>query len=308
MKSVISRYFIKVKDTFNIIQFQRKTNFSQPSRNATSFQKQLSKVFKFNLFKSKNKYDYSSPKENINFVGYSLLGIPIVAFALGTWQIQRYQWKLNLIEKLESRTNHEPIELPQNLEELDSKEYYPIKVKGQFLYENEFIIGYRGLLVDGKPPKNNILFGIEDAKRGYNVVTPFKVSDQDLTILVNRGWIPRSLKNPARRQENQIKDETEIVGILRLNERKPPFIPKNRPHGDMWFYRDVNAMAEKTKSSPIYLELKSNKDLQQYPMPNQTRVELRNEHMSYILTWYCLSGTTAYMWFRKFIRGIPLLE
>ncbi|KOC65353.1 Surfeit locus protein 1 [Habropoda laboriosa] len=305
MKSAIRRFFIKVKNPFNIniVQFLRKENYSQSSCNATNIKKQSSDVFKPNRFISENKYEDS---KKINFTGYTLLGIPIAAFMLGTWQVHRYQWKLNLIEKLNSHINHEPIELPENLEALESKEYYPIKVRGEFIYEKEFIVGYRGLIVDGKSA-DNTLIGIPNAKMGFHIITPFKLANQDLTILVNRGWIPRFHKNPVKRQKNQIQGQTEIVGILRLNENRPPFVPKNRPHADTWYYRDVYAMAEKVDASPIYIELKSNNHLQEYPKANQTRVELRNEHLSYILTWYCLSAATGYMWFKKFIRGIPLI-
>lgn len=63
-----------------------------------------------------------------------------------------------------------------------------------------------------------------------------------LTILVNRGWIPKTLKNPQTRQEGQIEGETEIVGILRSNERRPSFVPKNRPNRNMWYYRYVKIL------------------------------------------------------------------
>lgn len=42
-----------------------------------------------------------------------LLGItPIVTFALGTWQIQRLQWKVDLIDDLQEKLQRAPMELP----------------------------------------------------------------------------------------------------------------------------------------------------------------------------------------------------
>ena len=38
--------------------------------------------------------------------------VPITTFGLGTWQVQRRNQKLKLIELLEERVNSEPIELP----------------------------------------------------------------------------------------------------------------------------------------------------------------------------------------------------
>ncbi|OAD60472.1 Surfeit locus protein 1 [Eufriesea mexicana] len=238
-------------------------------------------------------------------VNVTVFGIPICAFVLGTWQIQRLKWKLDLLERLNSRINQEPIELPEDLEDLESKEYYPIKVRGTFLHDKEFMAGYRSLIVDGKP-LDRPMFGLNKDARGYHIITPFKLADRDLTILVNRGWVPKMHKNPQTRQEGQIDGETEIVGILRLNERRPSFVPKNRPNRNMWYYRDVYQMSEKGGTSPIYLEAVVEDKSYKYPVGGQTRVELRNEHFSYILTWYSLSLITSYLWYRKFVKGIPV--
>lgn len=64
-----------------------------------------------------------------------------------------------------------------------------------------------------------------------------------LTILVNRGWIPKTLKNSPQRHQFEVEGEQEIVGILRMSERRPPFVPKNRPHHNMWYYRYVKILA-----------------------------------------------------------------
>lgn len=42
--------------------------------------------------------------------------MPIFTFSLGVWQIQRLQWKLQLIDELESKLKKEPLDLPKNIE------------------------------------------------------------------------------------------------------------------------------------------------------------------------------------------------
>lgn len=45
-----------------------------------------------------------------------LLGImPIFTFTLGTWQLQRLQWKVNLIDELKEKLEREPIVLPRQV-------------------------------------------------------------------------------------------------------------------------------------------------------------------------------------------------
>lgn len=45
--------------------------------------------------------------------------MPIFTFSLGTWQLQRLQWKVNLIDELREKLEREPISLPQRVK------YYP---------------------------------------------------------------------------------------------------------------------------------------------------------------------------------------
>ena len=41
--------------------------------------------------------------------------IPILTFALGTWQVQRLKWKVDLIDKLSEKLQQEPIPLPRKV-------------------------------------------------------------------------------------------------------------------------------------------------------------------------------------------------
>lgn len=60
--------------------------------------------------------------------------------------------------------------------------------------------------------------------------------------------------------------------------------------------------------APVWLDARGIPDPPDgWPIPNQTRVVLRNEHFSYLVTWYSLSAFTAVMWHRYFIRKLPLL-
>ncbi len=38
--------------------------------------------------------------------------IPFLTFALGTWQLQRLKWKINLIDELEEKLQLRPVPLP----------------------------------------------------------------------------------------------------------------------------------------------------------------------------------------------------
>lgn len=60
--------------------------------------------------------------------------------------------------------------------------------------------------------------------------------DFSLTIMVNRGWIPRSDRSTFK-IGNKITDSIEIMGIIRATEKRPPFMPVNTPAKGVWYYR-----------------------------------------------------------------------
>lgn len=78
----------------------------------------------------------------------------------------------------------------------------------------------------------------------FNSVSFQNLKFSSLTILVNRGWIPKTMRNSPEIQKTNVQDEQEIVGILRLKEKRPPFIPKNRPQQNMWYYRYVKILVQ----------------------------------------------------------------
>ncbi|GLV33933.1 Surfeit 1 [Carabus blaptoides fortunei] len=245
-------------------------------------------------------------KKQIGPLGWFLLLVPATTFGLGTWQVQRKKWKESLIAELHSRTQSRPVPLPEDLSELKELEYHPIHVKGYFLHAKELYMGPRSLLLHGDASTAGGLMSKNQSKNsGYLVVTPFKLADRDVTILVNRGWVPGNNKDPRTRIQGQINGEVELVGVVRLNENRPTFIPNNRPESNSWFYRDLETMSKLTNSAPVFLDVISEFDVPGGPKGGQTRVTLRNEHLSYVFTWYSLCGFTSFMWYRQFLKGLP---
>lgn len=41
--------------------------------------------------------------------------VPVFTFALGTWQVQRLKWKVNLIDELQEKLEREPMPLPKQV-------------------------------------------------------------------------------------------------------------------------------------------------------------------------------------------------
>uniref|UniRef100_F6XNX8 SURF1-like protein n=1 Tax=Ciona intestinalis TaxID=7719 RepID=F6XNX8_CIOIN len=235
-----------------------------------------------------------------------MLAFPASAFGLGVWQWRRKAWKSNLIKELEQKTTAEPILFPTDLSELQNLEYRPLIVRGTFDHSKELYIEPRSLIdrSKNKPIDAGSVMSIQNKNMGVLVITPFHVTDHDITILVNRGFVPKEQKNPKARMSGQIEKEIEIVGLLRHNEKRPPLSPKNNPVRNHWFYKDLDQMGSLTGAEPILLDAVFESSVPGGPIGGQTRVSLRDEHLSYMITWFSLSAITSYMWYMRFLKKV----
>ncbi|XP_030063585.1 surfeit locus protein 1 [Microcaecilia unicolor] len=234
-----------------------------------------------------------------------LLLIPLTTFGLGTWQVQRRKWKLKLIAELEAKVTADPVPLTSDPMELTALEYQPVNVRGYFDHSKELYIVPR-TLVDPEREARDAGRLSSSPESGANVITPFHCTDLGITILVNRGFVPRKKMNPESRMKGQNTGELELTGIVRLSETRKPFVPENDLTRNRWHYRDLEAMARVTGAEPIFLDADFKSTIPGGPIGGQTRVTLRNEHTQYIITWFGLCAATSYLWYRKFIQKMPL--
>ncbi|CAI9538659.1 unnamed protein product [Staurois parvus] len=247
----------------------------------------------------------STESSEDQFFKWFLLLIPVATFGLGTWQVQRRKWKLKLIDQLESQVNAIPIPLSTDAAELKRLEYRPVTVRGYFDHSKELYIQPRTLMDPEKEAREAGQI-TSNTESGAHVVTPFYCTDLGVTILVNRGFVPKKKINPETRKKGAVEGEVDLVGIVRHSEKRQPFVPQNDPERNRWYYRDVEAMAKLTGAEPIIIDANFASTVPSGPIGGQTRVTLRNEHMQYIITWYGLCAATTYLWFKKFIQKVPL--
>lgn len=249
-----------------------------------------------------------SPKfelPSITAGGYVLLVIPCFATYLGIWQLRRRKWKLELIEALESRFNMDPMELPKNLEEMKQYEYCPFKVRGTFDYSQEVYLGPRSGVAERSNSMSN------SRVPGLHVITPFKVADRNLTIMVNRGWYSNNqVASEELRIKGQVEGEQEIVGICRLDQKYNPSYmlfgdaeKAQEKYGIRYFVvRKLDLLGRETGAAPIFLDCVTESKNPSAPQLVKPSADLRNTHMEYALTWFTLAIISFWLWaynFRK---------
>ena len=113
-------------------------------------------------------------------------------------------------------------------------------------------------------------------------------------VFVNRGFIPAELKDPAKRSAGQISGTVRVAGLLRLPPAEKPawFLPDNRADLNYWFWIDLPAMAaadELDRVAPFYIDADATPNPGGWPKGGITRLELRNDHLQYAITWFSLA-------------------
>jgi surfeit locus 1 family protein len=65
-------------------------------------------------------------------------------------------------------------------------------------------------------------------------------------------------------------------------------------------------MCRETGAVAVFLDATVDSSVPAGPVGGQTRITLRNEHLSYIVTWFSLSAFTGILWYRNILRRIPV--
>lgn len=241
-------------------------------------------------------HDGSDPGKPVSrFFKTLVVVLALVLFAslvaLGTWQVQRRAWKLDLIERVEERVHAAPVAAPERGQWPQIKpaidEYRHVRVTGTFLHDRETLV--QANTVQGS---------------GFWVLTPLQAAD-GTTVLVNRGFVLPELRDRATRAPSTLPGEASVTGLLRITEPGGGFLRKNDAPGNRWYSRDVQAIAAAQglqNVAPFFVDADANApapgqslreapEARQLPEPQGglTVISFYNNHLVYALTWYGLA-------------------
>jgi surfeit locus 1 family protein len=227
-------------------------------------------------------------------------------FALGTWQVKRLQWKLDLIERVNQRVHAPALAAPGRERwpqvTAQSDEYRHVTVSGSFL-----------------PELSTRVQASTELGSGFWLLTPLCSADGSI-VLINRGFVPAkagdfSPRTTRPRASAEIcagaasAPRSAVTGLLRISEPGGGFLRKNDPAGEHWYSRDVQAIAAARgllRVAPYFIDAEAAKGdanaaqnvSEQHPGDEQpvaglTVITFHNSHLVYALTWYALALMVA---------------
>lgn len=204
-----------------------------------------------------------------------------ILIGLGTWQVERLEWKEALIAELDSRIHAVPISLVE-MEALDATggdvDYRPIQATGRFdnSRERHFLATWNG-------------------ESGFYIYTPLTLDD-GRSLFVNRGFVPYENKEPEMRVLGQRTDRVTVNGLARAKLAAKPsrLVPDNDLQKNIFYWKDLDAMAASTgldpkKVVPFFLDADKTPNPSGLPIGGVTIIDLPNNHLQYAVTWYGLA-------------------
>ena len=180
-------------------------------------------------------------------------------FSLGTWQLQRLQWKKELILQISKSYDKAAQKF-----EVNSKLYSKVKIEGKIIAQPILVhnLGNKG-------------------QYGYDVYIPIETNE--IIILTRAGWIEKKFKFSF----SNLNVNISLDAILLKPKRKNIFTPDNSD--DLIFFIDMKTLQLnfQKKLLPLIAENRSN-SFEKYNLKKPDKIELPNNHLQYALTWYSL--------------------
>lgn len=206
------------------------------------------------------------------------LGGAAILVSLGIWQTQRLAWKQGVIADIEARIVAAPVVLPQNPDP-EADAYLPVSVSGRFVGETK-----------------RVLVSQKTIGAGYRLITGME-TDQG-RILIDRGFVPVDA-DLAIVTEKLVS----VTGNLQWPQETDSFTPAPDLENNIWFARDVPALAEALQTRPILVVARdlSADDGAVTPLPVDTS-RIPNDHLQYAITWFSLAAIWLAMSFLFFLR------
>ncbi|OHV85598.1 SURF1 family protein [Ensifer sp. LCM 4579] len=219
-----------------------------------------------------------------------------VLIGLGTWQMQRLEWKEGLIAAIAERRAARPLslgEIEAMAEEGTDIDYRAVSVTGVFDHGRE-----------------RHFFATHQGRTGYHVFTPLMLGD-GRALFVNRGFVPFEKKDASTRSEGQLSGTVTITGLARpkLAEKPSSLVPDNDIAKNIFYWKDLDAMAASAGITadhvlPFFVDVDASQNPGGLPIGGVTQFDLPNNHLQYALTWYGLAAalvgvTGAFLYRRK---------
>lgn len=229
---------------------------------------------------------------------FTLCGLAVLC-TLGTWQLQRLEWKEQMLSQIEQGMREGPTQNILSASDINVQNLYQLGiVHGEFDHEYDILLGPKTMR-DGL-----------DTHIGFHLISPLRLEQgkngQTLNVLVNRGFI--SQEDAKMIANTHIGGEAIISGMIAPIPRANMFTPSNKPSDGLWFSLnsiDVqNHMGDKAIAPNVLLVASLGDERLRSVIDEVSKP--KNNHLQYAFFWFTMALALSAIYILRFV--VPLLR
>ncbi|MEM8631992.1 MAG: SURF1 family protein [Pseudomonadota bacterium] len=196
---------------------------------------------------------------------FGLAGTAILLW-LGVWQMQRLAWKEAILADIDARILSDPVPVPV-MPDPEADRYLPVIETG---------------LITGD--ELHVLASAKTVGALFRVIAAFE-ADTGRRLMIDRGYV-----RPEEKDTPRAPVSATVTGNLHWPDETDSFTPDADPDANIWYARDVAAMAGALGTEPVLIIVRetSETDSSVTPLPVDT-VGIPNDHREYAITWFSLA-------------------
>ncbi|MDA9749202.1 SURF1 family protein [Pelagibacteraceae bacterium] len=206
---------------------------------------------------------------------------------LGNWQLQRLEWKENLIKEFNNLLEQKPLSLSM----------------GKMKYRN--MDEFTKIITKGTVDRSKKIFFPAKTHNGKNgfFIASLLTDNHNNQYLIDEGWFEYN-KFEYFKSNNQIIS-SEIIGYLRYPTEKKMFTPKNSPETNEWYYYDLEEIQKyfQTEINQNFFIKSMSSHGEEFLFPSTAKHNFTNNHLQYAITWFLMSFSILAIFIIYLIRN-----
>jgi surfeit locus 1 family protein len=200
----------------------------------------------------------------------------VLTVALGNWQSRRAEEKLAFGHDLDAAARRAVLVLPSTPIDAHDYEFARIRARGEYSARHTILLD------------NKVLRGTP----GYQVLTPLKITGDDMHVLVNRGWVAAGTRRDSLPQIQTPAGTETVEGIAIVPSSRILELDANTEEGIVWQNLVLARYAKWSglKLQPVVLQQTSEAAdglVRVWERPDSGA----DRHRGYAFQWYALAAT-----------------
>ena len=202
----------------------------------------------------------------------------IVFIQLGNWQLSRADEKDARQQQLDQLAKQPIIKLPVSAIKLEDFLYREVEVTGEYLPEKTIYLDNR----------------THQGVAGYHILTPIRIANSSMHVLINRGWIATGLDRKSLPSIPKIDGEVRVTGIVVPPTQRTLELSDQIINGAVWstLYLDRYQEIMELSLQPILIQQLDNVDdglIRQW-----VRLDTgSSKNLGYAFQWYSFAVLTV---------------